>query len=119
MAWMRRKRQKEKRDVRGTRRKRALKSLKQTLAQSSPLTVETVGEAMEQYLMAITEMDRSLLTREAVRLRIAVTDQDLAKAWDDLWVACEMQRYGASAGDLESLANTLTDLAETTESVLT
>ena len=117
MALARRKRKQEQRDVRGTRRKRALKALKQTLAQSSPVTVETVGEAMEQYLMAHTGLDRSSLTREAVRLRIAESDEGLAKSWDNLWMACEMQRYGASSGDLKSLTNTLIELAETSENV--
>jgi len=117
MALARRKRKQEQRDVRGTRRKRALKALKQSLAQSSPATIEAVGEAMEQYLMAQTGLDRSSLTREAVRLRMAATDESLAQSWDDLWVACEMQRYGASSGDLESLTSRLIELAETTENV--
>ena len=45
-------------------------------------------------------------------------DATLAKQWDDFWGACEMQRYGATHGNLESLKSQLIELAKTTENTL-
>ena len=103
-------------DVRGTRHRRALRALKALLKQE--LTIEVVGEAMEQYLMAKLGWERSQLTRDAVRTHLQGQDPALGASWDDIWVACEMQRYGASQGNLDALAAQLIALAETTESTL-
>lgn len=115
LAAARRRRQLEAQDLRGTRRKKALKSLQRRLDLAQPLTVEDVGEAMEQYLMAKLELDRSHLSRASVRERMALQDASIASSWDELWVACEMQRYGASEGDAQALSARLLSLAETTE----
>ena len=117
VAAVRRRRQRlEGADVLGTRNKRALRTLTATLKQD--LTVEMVGEAMEQYLMAKLGWERSQLTRDAVRIHLAQKDSALATSWDEIWAACEMQRYGASQGNLEALAAQMLTLAETTESKL-
>ena len=55
-------------DVRGTRNRLALRALKASLKQE--LTIEVVGEAMEQYLMAKLGWERSQLTRDAVRTHL-------------------------------------------------
>ena len=60
--------------------------------------------------------ERSQLTREAVKQHLTVKDEALAEQWDAFWEACEMQRYGASQGNLDALAQTLLTLGETTES---
>ena len=103
-------------DVRGTRNRLALRALKASLKQE--LTIEVVGEAMEQYLMAKLGWERSQLTRDAMRTHLQGQDPALGVSWDDIWVACEMQRYGASQGNLDALAAQLIALAETTESTL-
>ena len=77
-------------DVRGTRNRLALRALKASLKQE--LTIEVVGEAMEQYLMAKLGWERSQLTRDAVRTHLQGQDPALGVSWDDIWVACEMQR---------------------------
>ena len=100
----------------GTRRKRALRQLQRSLKSTDALTIETIGEAMEQYLMAKLGWERSQLTREAVKQHLTVKDEALAEQWDVFWEACEMQRYGASQGNLDALAQTLLTLGETTES---
>ena len=100
----------------GTRRKRALRQLQRALKPTETLTIETIGEAMEQYLMAKLGWERSQLTREAVKQHLTVKDGPLAEQWDAFWEACEMQRYGASQGNLDALAQTLLNLGETTES---
>ena len=81
-------------------------------------TIEVVGEAMEQYLMAKLGWERSQLTRDAMRSHLQGQDPALGASWDGIWVACEMQRYGASQGNLDALAAQLIALAETTESTL-
>ena len=100
----------------GTRRKRALRQLQRSLKSTDALTIETIGEAMEQYLMAKLGWERSQLTREAVKQHLTVKDKALAEQWDAFWGACEMQRYGASQGNLDALAQSLLTLGETTES---
>lgn len=115
LALIRRRRAMEHADVIGTRRKRALRQLQRSLKTTSPPTIETIGEAMEQYLMAKLGWERSQLTRENVKVHLASVDTDLAEQWDGFWLACEMQRYGASQGDLEALVKTLLELGETTE----
>ena len=112
----RRRKQQEAHDRTGTRRKRALRDLQAQLKKTSPMTIEALGEAMEQYLMAKLGWERSQLTRDAVREHLASQDHTLAKAWDEFWVACEMQRYGASSGDLDALQSRLLELADITES---
>lgn len=116
LAWRRRKRMAEARDVRGTRQRKAFKSLRESLQKAAP-TAEAVGEALEQYLMAKLELDRSQLTRESVRERLSTGAPELVKAWDELWVSCEMLRYAGSPGDAEALAARLLELAETTEAI--
>ena len=66
--------------------------------------------------MAKLGWERSQLTREAVKQHLTVKDEALAEQWDAFWEACEMQRYGASQGNLDALAQTLLTLGETTES---
>ena len=116
LALVRRRRTQELADVMGTRRKRALRQLQRALKSTETLTIETIGEAMEQYLMAKLGWERSQLTREAVKQHLTVKDGPLAEQWDAFWEACEMQRYGASQGNLDALAQTLLNLGETTES---
>ena len=115
-ALRRRRRNMAEADVLGTRNRRALRTLKASLKQE--LTIEMVGEAMEQYLMAKLGWERSQLTRDAVRTHLHAQDAKLCVSWDEFWAACEMQRYGASHGNLEALAAQLIALAETTESTL-
>ena len=103
-------------DVLGTRKRHAFRILQATLQKD--LTIETVGEAMEQYLMAKLGWERSQLTRDAVKIHLSHEDMSLAESWDKFWMACEMQRYGASQGNIDSLAKQLIALAETTESNL-
>ena len=103
-------------DVLGTRNRRALRVLKASLKQAR--TAELVGEAMEQYLMAKLGWERSQLTRDAVHAHFKTQDASLAASWDDVWATCEMQRYGASQGNLEALADQLINLAEATEATL-
>ena len=103
-------------DVLGTRKRHAFRILQATLKKD--LTIETVGEAMEQYLMAKLGWERSQLTRDAVKIHLSQKDMSLAESWDEFWMACEMQRYGASQGNIDSLAKQLIALAETTESNL-
>jgi hypothetical protein len=50
-----------------------------------------------------------------VRLALLKFDATLAEEWDQMWVACEMVRYGASSGDLSELSRRLMTLAETSE----
>ena len=100
----------------GTRRKRALRQLQRSLKPTETLTIETIGEAMEQYLMAKLGWERSQLTREAVKQHLTVKDGAMAEQWDAFWEACEIQRYGASQGNLDALAQTLLNLGEITES---
>ena len=116
LALIRRRRAQEHADVVGTRRKRALRQLQRSLKSTTPLTIEILGEAMEQYLMAKLGWERSQLTREAVKQHLASRDGTLAEQWDAFWEACEMQRYGASQGNLDTLSQSLLSLAETTES---
>jgi hypothetical protein len=111
----RRARRRESEDAKGTRRKKALKVLQRSLQSQGKLTPEGLGEAMEQYLMAKLGWERSQLTRDAVRVALLDLDANLAEEWDQMWVAAEMVRYGASSGDLTSLSNRLLNLAETTE----
>ena len=66
--------------------------------------------------MAKLGWERSQSTREAVKQHLTVKDEALAEQWDAFWEACEMQRYGASQGNLDALAQTLLTLGETTES---
>jgi len=112
----RRRKQQEAHDRKGTRRKRALRDLQAQLKKTSPMTIEALGEAMEQYLLAKLGWEPSQLTRDAVREHLASQDHTLAKAWDEFWVTCEMQRYGASSGDLDALQSRLLELANITES---
>ena len=116
LALVRRRRAQEDADVVGTRRKHALRKLERSIKTADPLTIETIGEAMEQYLMAKLGWERSQMTREAVKAHLSAQDDALAKQWDGFWEACEMQRYGASQGNLDALAQTLLALGETTES---
>ena len=112
-AWARRRRRHEAADWVGTRRKRALRDLHKSLGGAS--NIEAFGEAMEQYLMAKLGWERSQLTREAVHKRLSEVDPGLAEDWIALWNECEMQRYGAVSGNLESLAERLRSLAQKTE----
>ena len=109
-AWARRRRRHEAADWVGTRRKRALRDLHKSLGGAS--NIEAFGEAMEQYLMAKLGWERSQLTREAVHKRLSEHDPGLAEDWIALWNECEMQRYGAVSGNLESLAERLRSLAQ-------
>ena len=100
--------------VRGTRKKRALQVLLRALKsnQQKGLSIEQVGEAMEQYLMSKTGLDRSQLNREAVH---NLTRQHLPKwanDWDELWASLELQRYGATQGDLDEWTTRLIELAQ-------
>ena len=90
--------------------------LQRSLKSTDALTIETIWETMDQYLMAKLGWERSQLTREAVKQHLTVKDEALAEQWDAFWEACEMQRYGASKGNLGALAQTLLTLSETTES---
>lgn len=118
VALSRRRRIREEQDVRGTRRKRAFKQLKQALASSPSASIEGLGDAVESYLMARLGLDRSQLTRDAVNSALTANDTRLAAEWLQVWDECEMQRYGASQGDLTSLASRILTLAETTERTL-
>ena len=89
--------------------------LQRVLSNPGALTPEVLGETMEQYLMAKLGWERSQLTRDAVRMALLKFDATLAEEWDQMWVACEMVRYGASSGDLSELSNRMLTLAETTE----
>jgi hypothetical protein len=111
----RRARRREAQDAKGTRRKRALRVLQRALSNPEALTPEVLGETMEQYLMAKLGWERSQLTRDSVRLALLKFDATLAEEWDQMWVACEMVRYGASSGDLSELSRRLMTLAETSE----
>ncbi len=115
LALVRRRQALEHADASGTRRKRALRQLQRSLKQTETLTIETIGEAMEQYLMAKLGWERSQLTREATKQHLTAKDEELAGQWDAFWEACEMQRYGASQGNIDALAQTLLTLGETTE----
>ena len=45
-------------------------------------------------------------------MRLSEVDPGLAEDWIALWNECEMQRYGAVSGNLESLAERLRSLAQ-------
>ena len=57
---------------------------------------------MEQYLMGKLGWERS--NSPAMMRTHLQQDPALGASWDDIWVACEMQRYGASQGNLDALA---------------
>jgi hypothetical protein len=42
-------------------------------------------------------------------------DPKLAASWDELWEACELQRYGATAANTSDMAQRVLALAQTTE----
>ena len=106
----------ETQDRAGTRRKKAYRALGRSLrAKPDDLTPEIVGEAMEQYLMAKLGWERSALTRAAVYLHLMERDPKLAASWDELWEACELQRYGATAANTSDMAQRILALAQTTE----
>ena len=111
---IRRRQNRAARDVRGTRKKHALAALHKAIGRS-PSSVEAIGEALEQYLMAKLEIDRSQLTREVVMKRLDLMDPALAASWKELWETCEAQRYGALQGNTDELATRLMELAKTTE----
>ena len=118
LALVRRRRSREASDALGTRRKKALRRLTRDLHRNPSLTIELIGEAMEQFLMAKLGWERSQLSRSAMVSTLSKNDAKLAKQWDDFWGACEMQRYGATNGDLESLKSQLIELAKTTENTM-
>ena len=116
LAWRRSLRRAETQDRAGTRRKKAYRALGRSLrAKPDDLTPEIVGEAMEQYLMAKLGWERSALTRAAVHLHLMEHDPKLAASWDELWEACELQRYGATAANTSDMAQRVLALAQTTE----
>ena len=105
--------ERERLDPRGTKRKRALRSLNQSLAKAED--VQTVGEAMEQYLMAKLGWERSMLHKTALRSALQQHVPDLTEQWIRLWDSCEMNRYGGMDGQTSALADELKSLAEQSE----
>jgi hypothetical protein len=116
LAWRRSLQRAQTDDRTGTRRKKAYRTLGRSLrANPDDLTPEIVGEAMEQYLMAKLGWERSALTRAAVHHHLMKRDPQLAASWDELWEACELQRYGATAANTSEMAQRVLALAQTTE----
>ena len=117
LALFRRKRHLESIDIRGTRKKKALKKLIRQLKHPNSSSPSQIGEAMEQFLMAKTECDRSLLSREWIVEQFQRTDPDLAMQWDALWMDIDMARYGTHDGNVEDFSQRLLSLAKRTEQV--
>ena len=90
-----------------------MRSLNQSLTKAED--VQTVGEAMEQYLMAKLGWERSMLHKTALRSALQQHVPDLTEQWIRLWDSCEMNRYGGMDGQTSALADELKSLAEQSE----
>ena len=118
--WLARRRQRmEELDVRGAKSRKAWKALLRSLNNPSQVSIEEIGEAMEQYLMAKLGVDRSQLSRKTVHDLVSDKDANLAKQWDAMWADCEFQRYGGAQGNQPAIATKLLKLAEATENIWT
>ena len=66
-------------------------------------------------LMAETPLSVAQGVDSNLHLHLMERDPKLAASWDELWEACELQRYGATDANTSDMAQRVLALAQTTE----
>jgi tetratricopeptide (TPR) repeat protein len=86
-----RRKRREQSDSRGTKERKAARSLRAALKRSGD--AEAIGQAVELYLMAKLGWDQSGYQRSLAIAAIAENRPELARAWNDFLAELEMARY--------------------------
>lgn len=109
--WLRRRRERDQRDPKGARKRRARGAVRKGLQEAKQLVNDpsafypALGAALENYLLAKLEWNASQLQREALVDALQAHVPDLRARWSELLQALDMARY--APGQVEEPASML------------